>query len=191
MGVKSVLVVEDDGPLAATLGAFAQSRADNVRVVHTTREARRVLAGGAIDVAVIDLALPDGSGLELLPALWGQAVMPRVIVISGSATPEIAFRLAQNGVRTFVAKPVGLADLERAWRDALGAVPDVRPFVRASVGMVTLAEMEENVRASMTEEALARARDNRRGASRLLGISRQVLQYILRRNGSRSSSAQE
>jgi len=186
-----VLVVEDDGPLAAALGAFAQLRADNVRVVSTKRDARRVLAGGGIEVAFIDLALPDGSGLDLLPALWGQAAMPRVIVISGSATPEIAFRLAQNGVRTFVAKPVGFADLERAWREAVDAVPDVRPLVRASVGMVTLSQMEENVRASMTEEALARARHNRRGASRLLGVSRQVLQYILRRNGSRSSSAQE
>jgi len=179
--VNWALVVEDDVRLASALGSFLAPRAARVQVATTRHEAQRLVREGRIEAALLDLALPDGSGSDLLDVLWAQPVMPHVIVISGSAAPDTAFLLAQRGVRSFVPKPLALERLERAWDEALGAAPDLRPWLRASVGRVDLRTMEDAVRRSMTDEALALARNSRRRASSMLGISRQLLQHILRR----------
>jgi DNA-binding response OmpR family regulator len=187
--VKCALVVEDDPTLAAALSAFARPRAEAVHVARTHEEAERLIAALRFDMALVDLALPDGNGVALLERLWSQPAMPRVIVVSGSATPDTAFNLAQAGVRAFVPKPLALESLERAWDEALRRPPDLRPFVRASVGQVGLHAVEDVVRRSMTDEALALAESSRRRASSLLGISRQLLQHILRRRDDGGPSA--
>jgi two-component system response regulator RegA len=178
--VETALIVEDNASLAAALACFVAERAARVEVMATKLEAQRCLRSARVDVALIDLALPDGSGLDLLDALWSQPAMPHVIVISGSATPEVAFRLALGGVRSFVPKPVTLEELGRVWDDVLTRPPDLRPFLRSSVGRVGLRAMEDAVRESMIEEALALADKSRRRAAGFLGISRQLLQHILR-----------
>jgi DNA-binding response OmpR family regulator len=179
--VKCALIVEDDPPLAAALALFMRARAETVHVARTREEAERLMDAHVFDASLVDLALPDGSGVDLLERLWSQPAMPRVIVVSGSATPDTAFNLAQAGVRAFVPKPLALDALERAWEATLRRPPDLRPFVRASVGQVDLHTVEDVVRRSMTDEALAVAGSSRRRASSLLGISRQLLQHILRR----------
>jgi DNA-binding response OmpR family regulator len=180
--VNCGLVVEDDGAMATALASFMQTRAEKVLVAGDMREAEQHLASARIDAAIVDLALPDGTGVKLLDRVFAQPVMPRVIVVTGSATPATAFALAQTGVRGFVFKPFALEQLERAWDSAVGGVPDLRPLLRASVGHVGLHALEASVRQSMTEEALAMALSSRRHASGILGISRQLLQYILRRD---------
>lgn len=179
-GYGTVMVVEDDPWLAGTLKAFLADRARVVYLAATKREAEQRLRSGPVDLALVDLALPDGSGLDLLELVWNLPAMPGVVVITGSASPETAFRLAQMGVRAFLTKPVRLDRLERVCRQVLEQPPDLRPFVRASVGHVDLRELEASVRTTMTDEALAVAGRSRRRASGLLGISRQLLQHILR-----------
>ena len=63
----------------------------------------------------------------------------------------------------------------------LAEPPDLTPYVRASVGIVPLQHIEEHVRHTMLQEALARSGGNRRGAARMLKVSRQLLQHMLRK----------
>jgi DNA-binding NtrC family response regulator len=109
-----------------------------------------------------------------------QPVFPRVIAISGCADADTAFHLAQTGVRCFISKPLDLGRLQQAWDMALHVPPDLRPFIRACVGQRRLHDLEEQVRRQMTDEALAAGGGSRHKASALLGISRQLLQNILR-----------
>jgi two-component system, response regulator RegA len=48
------------------------------------------------------------------------------------------------------------------------------------VGRVPLHELEAEVRHAMLGEAIARAEGSRRGAARLLSVSRQLMQHMLR-----------
>ena len=57
---------------------------------------------------------------------------------------------------------------------------DFLPRVRGVVGERSLHEVEREVRATMVNEALTRAGGSRREAARLLKVSRQLLQHILR-----------
>jgi DNA-binding response OmpR family regulator len=178
--LKCALVVEDDRALASVLACFMSERAEVVHVATSKGLAEQHLKRHRVDAALIDLALPDGSGVDLLNLLWKRSPLPQVLVISGSATPDTAFYLAQAGVRGFLSKPLDFEGLARAWEECVNRPPILGPLLRSSVGRVSLHAMEQAVRRSMTDEALALTASSRRRASSLLGISRQLLQHILR-----------
>jgi DNA-binding NtrC family response regulator len=76
--------------VAETLRADAE-----IVSARSLKEARRVLAEGGIDLAVIDLTLADGDGLDLLSALHkadGEAI-PAIVFSGHDAGPEVAGRV--------------------------------------------------------------------------------------------------
>ncbi len=176
-----VLIVEDSAPLAKTLVSVLQPRANATTVAATVAEAREAIQREPPDVLFLDFALPDGNGFEVLETVAEASRMPALIAMSGTASPDEAFRLAQLGVRAFVPKPIELGALEAALQTALHSAPDLAPLIRASVGHLGVRDVEEDVRDTMVSEALNRA-GSRKGAARLLSISRQLLQHILKRD---------
>jgi two-component system, response regulator RegA len=179
--LERLLIVEDHEPLRRALTARLSERAAEVRGAASVREAEGCLRGWRPDAIVLDFALPDGDAFDVLRAVAELDTLPLLVVMSGVARPDQSFRLAQLGVRAFVAKPIEVAHLDLAFEVALREVPDLRPLLRAAVGHRSVHEVEEQVRATMVAEALARARGSRTSAARMLAISRQLLQHILKR----------
>jgi len=97
------------------------------------------------------------------------------------AGPEQSFRLAQRGVRAYLPKPFATTDLLQAINQAFNGPLDLRPHVRSVVGRLSLQEVEAEVRRTMLQEALARAGGSRRAAARLLRVSRQLVQHIIKK----------
>lgn len=56
------------------------------------------------DVILLDVALPDGSGLDLIAQLRGAAPGARVVLISTRSRAEFGARIAQSGADAFVDK---------------------------------------------------------------------------------------
>jgi DNA-binding NarL/FixJ family response regulator len=69
-------------------------------------EARRSLAGGRFDLVLLDLALPDGSGLELLPLL-GRVEPPTPVIIFSAheVDQEVAAQVASVLVKSQTTNP--------------------------------------------------------------------------------------
>ena len=80
----SVLHVEDDPDIVSLVSAALRPRAE-LLPAGTLAEARRALAGGRFDVVLLDIGLPDGSGLELFETLDAMVDRPRPAVILFSA----------------------------------------------------------------------------------------------------------
>jgi DNA-binding NtrC family response regulator len=178
--VERVLVVEDSRALLRSLrGAFAESY-DDVRGCHTVAEVEAELASWWPDLVLLDVVLPDGDAHAVLALLERRDPAPAVIAMSGAAGPSQSFQLAGRGVRAFLEKPLRLDRLCAAIQHALEAPPDLRPALKQLVGHKPLAEVETEVRATMLDEALSRTGGSRRGAARLLCMSRQLVQYVLR-----------
>src|SRR5436853_7154934 len=78
-GVR-ILHVEDDPDLQRVVAAIV-AKDGEVEAAATLAEARNRLAEASFDLVILDLALPDGSGMELLPLL-GSLTPP---------TPELIF----------------------------------------------------------------------------------------------------
>lgn len=109
-----VLIVDDSAPVRERL-AEALSELSNVSSVRAAGDlaaARRALADCTPDLIVLDLHLPDGLGLELLPAA------SHVAVISSAASVEHAQQARRAGASWFFEKPEGLPaliELVRVW----------------------------------------------------------------------------
>lgn len=179
---RVALVVEDDDRLRPVLVEALASLGFEVKEAGSVGAATVILEASAPDLLLLDVALPDGRALDLLAVVERVAPRPSVVAMSGAAGPDESFRLAERGVRAYLEKPIQLDELTRAVERALSEPPDLAPHLRSAVGRVPIKDVEATVRSTMVDEALARGKGSRRAAARVLGISRQLLQHILRRS---------
>jgi two-component system response regulator RegA len=180
--VERVLVVEDSRVLLRSLRGVLTATYSDVRACRSVAEVEASVADWWPDLVLLDVVLPDGDAHSVLQVLERRDPAPAVIAMTGSAGRAQSFALGMRGVRGFLEKPLRLDRLEAMIRQALETTPDLRPVLKQSVGHKLLADVETEVRTVMLDEALARTGGSRRGAARLLGMSRQLLQYVLRRN---------
>lgn len=181
--LRRLLIVEDDPRLQRTLRDALEPHASELRSEHSVSGGLRAIADWQPELVFLDVVLPDGTALELISQIPETVPMPALVAMTGEATRAQMVRLGQLGVHAFVEKPFDLASMLAAIERALTVAPPLRPTVRASVGRRSLRAVEEEVRETMVNEAISRTGGSTRGAARLLAVSRQVLQYFLRRNG--------
>lgn len=110
----TVLVVDDSRFASEAVRLLCLASGARIRRAGSLGAARRHLSAYRPAVAVVDLGLPDGSGLELIAEL--DAAMPRVPVILATSGEDAAGHLAvAAGADGFLAKPLaGVADFQQA-----------------------------------------------------------------------------
>jgi DNA-binding NtrC family response regulator len=184
--VKRVLVVEDDESTREAVTRILQRCEVEVVQAATAGEGKACLEQGPPpDVILIDVRLPDGPVDAVLEAACELAPAPVIVAMSGVATAEESFRLNRFGVREYLQKPFGGEELARTIRAACAEAPRVETFVAAQVGHVGMRDLQKQVRDAMVREALARSAGSRSAAARLLHVTRQAVQQIVRSQGKR------
>ena len=178
--LKRVLVVEDDRPLCAALGAVARSWGAEAWEAHTVADARALLARSP-ELVIVDLWLEGESAFDFVKQAAHHRPAPAILAISGRASPEESFELGHLGVRAFLAKPLFKEQLVEKVEQALRQAPDVEPWISAHVGKTSLKDMQTHVRRVMLDQALARSSGSRSGAARLLQVTRQAIQQVFHR----------
>lgn len=103
-----ILVVEDDPPIARLLRL--QLMADGYRVVTagSQREAVALLSQEQPDLVILDLVLPDSSGLDLLRRMKASSKSPPVVVISARSAEGERLAAIEIGADDFIPKPFSL-----------------------------------------------------------------------------------
>jgi DNA-binding NtrC family response regulator len=175
--LKRVLIVEDDAALRPPSRRVTDWGA---RVLEAGSTGGQALLAAAPDLLLVDLHLPDEPAFTVIEAaaqLWPK---PLCVAISGRASPEQAFRLAQLGVRAYVGKPFSLDELQQAVERAYREAPRLESLIAACVGRVPLRELQEHLRKVMVLQALALSEGSRSETARLLAVSRQAIQQMLR-----------
>ena len=114
----SILIVEDDAPTRTFLADNLTADGYDMLVAPTLRDAMRTLEYHRVDLAIVDLGLPDGSGLELLRKVResggsGARLDARLplLVLSGRASETDRVRGFERGCDDFLAKPFGYGEL--------------------------------------------------------------------------------
>lgn len=176
---KDVLVVEDNVSLREMLARVLETLGWQVSTAETVAQVAAIDERSAPRFVVVDVDLPDGSAFDVLELVDRWAVPPAIVAMSGVASPDAAFRLAQAGVREYLTKPLSVDELSAALARA-ATTPDLRPQLRRVVGWVGVHEVEKSVRDALLDEALERTNGNRSAAARLLRVSRQLLQHMVR-----------
>lgn len=130
--MRTLLVVDDEQSVCYSFErAFA---GDYTRIVsaHTASAGLDMIAQTNPDVIVLDVQLPDGSGLDLLPKILGMDRKTPVIFITAHGTTQTAIEAMKGGAFDYLVKPLDLERLsqvvERAFEAArLMSVPAVLP----------------------------------------------------------------
>ncbi len=107
------LIVDDDPGFLAGLAELVKREGFAVSSANSLKQAREEIAAGAPDILLIDLHLPDGSGLSLLSD-FEPASAPEVVLITGSASIETAVDALRRGVADYLTKPVDFARVKMA-----------------------------------------------------------------------------
>lgn len=94
---------EPDIKLAGEAGSIAEAH----EIVHHVDD---------IDIAFIDLDLPDGNGLDVLPDLYGRHPSAAAVVLSGSIRPESRALAIAAGAVGFLPKTAGVSEIINAIR---------------------------------------------------------------------------
>ncbi|MBE7375820.1 response regulator [Pseudomonas lopnurensis] len=113
-----VLIVEDDEPMRAEFermarehpGLLLQGSAANLA------QARALLQRQVPDVAIIDLGLPDGDGIELICELQRSVPLPSVLVATVFGDEAHVIRAIEAGARGYLLKDTAIEEFARAIR---------------------------------------------------------------------------
>jgi DNA-binding NtrC family response regulator len=100
-----VLVVDDEDGVRSGLRRFLSLNGFEVSEAANCADAVEVLRGVALEAAVVDYQLPDGSGVELLSRLRGAVSDLQVIMLTGYASIELAVQAIKEGADQFLTKP--------------------------------------------------------------------------------------
>lgn len=116
-----LLLVDDNRPMVEALRLLLQRDGHEVRMARSGQEAIEAIAIERPDLVLLDLELPDTDGIEVALAIQelGEASVPPMIAMTGSAQPADHDRLQEVGVRIVIQKPVRIEELRETFRRIL------------------------------------------------------------------------
>ena len=102
-----LLLVEDNSTDAEFLAAsLRRSGAKDIDLTHVTtlKEGTRALRKGGFDVVLLDMGLPDGSGMECVEAVQSADPDMPIVVLSGRDDEDFALGILNKGVQDYLVK---------------------------------------------------------------------------------------
>jgi putative two-component system response regulator len=117
--VTTTLVVDDEESVRAPLLRFLTSIGHEVALAGSAAEALMEARRRKLTCILLDVRLPDASGLDLVPPLLDLEPHAAILMLTGVNDAKTAAMCMQRGAVDYLVKPVDLHDLERAISRAL------------------------------------------------------------------------
>ena len=105
-----VLIVDDDVNAASTLTELVANEGFTTSTANSLQEGRRQMAIHRPDVLLLDLVLPDGSGMDLIQDVESRATT-EIVLITGHASMESSIEALRLGAADYLIKPINLTQL--------------------------------------------------------------------------------
>jgi len=126
--VKRILVADDEPPICSMLSLALRDAGYEVECAHDGEEALDKLEHGHFDLLLIDVWMPRLTGLEVMARLRGRASAPRVIVMTGDATPVTAIAALREHAWQYISKPFAIPVLRERVARALESRSNAPPI---------------------------------------------------------------
>ena len=102
------LIVDDDVNFVLGLAEVVGREGFTTKAAHTLKEARAEIGRAMPDIVLVDLHLPDGTGLDLFRDLEATPAT-EIVLITGQASVDTAVEAMRKGASDYLVKPVDLA----------------------------------------------------------------------------------
>ncbi len=116
-----LLIVDDEEDFREAASHYFQKLGYRVTAARDGQEALEMVAAQSFDVAVIDIHMPNVTGLQLLERLREQETDLQAIMLTGGGTIENAVQSMKQGAFDFLTKPARLNELDQVIQKAFRA----------------------------------------------------------------------
>jgi DNA-binding NarL/FixJ family response regulator len=186
-----LLLVEDDAHFAAWVAHVLQGHFPAPRLVHvpTCALARQALA--ALDahhwaLAIVDLNLPDGSGVDVIRAVAEAAPQTPILVVTAVEEPGVALAAIRAGASGYIVKATMDADLVRTVEQVLAGGSPITP----AIARLLLIEFHQQAQAAPAAPADSPLLLSHNILEKLTERETEVLRLLARGYGNKEIAAQ-
>jgi DNA-binding NarL/FixJ family response regulator len=133
--IKSVLIVEDHSDAAQTLNEVAAKAFDSpsIDTAHTFAEGLELLRTNTYSMALLDLGLPDGNGLDLIQYAAKNRRSTLIIVTTIFDDEEHLFDALRSGANGYLLKGHSASELQGYLQEAVSGRPALSPRIAQSM----------------------------------------------------------
>jgi DNA-binding NtrC family response regulator len=139
MKSSKLLLVEDNESSLFAYSRYLTKQGYETRSAENLKQARAALAAEHFDAILLDLNLPDGSGLDWIEEIRREHEAIAIIVITGTSDIPTAVRAMKYGADNFLPKPINMEDLKVSLEKSL----EIEELRKKSVIQQRLAERGE------------------------------------------------
>ncbi len=106
-----VLIIDDEINIRRTLKFIMNEYDSSIIEFGTVNEAKNSINDNVFDIAIIDIRLPDGSGIEILKHIKEQSPDTVVLIITAFSSTETAIEAMKLGAYDYITKPFNLDEI--------------------------------------------------------------------------------
>ncbi|MGH7899341.1 MAG: sigma-54-dependent transcriptional regulator [Candidatus Binatia bacterium] len=120
MSESRILIAEDEESIRFVLTRALEGRGYHVRAYSEGLPALAALRAGGFDLAIVDIRLPDVSGLEVLSRTRDEALDVPFLVMTAESTMQNAIEAMKRGAFDYLTKPFDIEEVQLLVERALG-----------------------------------------------------------------------
>ena len=109
--MATILIIDDDQEICETLSSLGTRLAHSCHSAHSLNAGRQAIRLRPFDILFLDVRLPDGNGLDLLPELMEMADPPEIIILTGKGDPDGAELAIHGGAWDYILKPSSVREI--------------------------------------------------------------------------------
>jgi two-component system NtrC family response regulator len=117
--MAKILIVDDEEMMCATLSTLVERKKHVATSAMTLREGIDLAARDDFDVVFLDVKMPDGNGLDALPAIEASPSNPEVIIMTGFGDPNGAELAIKCGAWDYIEKGFSIKEITLSLKRAL------------------------------------------------------------------------
>lgn len=109
---QKILIVDDEDALREIIAQRLKRKGYEILEAGTSKQALAHIRDHLLDAVLLDIKLPDGDGLILLPKIKQLQPDLQVVMLTGNGTIESAIEAMKQGAFDYLTKPCNLSELE-------------------------------------------------------------------------------
>lgn len=111
MGNINIIIIDDDQNLRKTLGDILRAMGYETAAAANGMAGLALMRENPVNIALIDIGLPDISGVEVMKRIKADYPSTEVIILTGNATLDSAIEAANSGAFSYLTKPYEIVQL--------------------------------------------------------------------------------
>lgn len=112
--MTEILIIDDDVDMSFTLCRMIKGMGHSTTDAFTIKEGLEKAAVKSFDIILLDVRLPDGNGLSIIPKLQASPSSPEIIIVTAYGDVGAAETALRSGAWDYLTKPLELNDIRLA-----------------------------------------------------------------------------